>query len=142
MYRWYFVNHLANHFSHFVFRHSHQTVSIFTKCQRGDRDSFSSSFPQNQRWMKSVILWEAYSDWFAISRNSARTCRNVRNNKCIASFITISRLRFPFSSLYSVYNSIRCLGLPSDINVVLLSRWVIPRFLEIRVRKIKNFSYW
>ncbi len=46
--------------------------------------SFSSSFSQNQRWPKSVILWEVYSNWFAISRNSARTCQNTRNDKCIA----------------------------------------------------------
>ncbi len=39
---------------------------------------------------KSVILWGVYSDWFAISRNSAQTYWNARNDKCIASFsITI-----------------------------------------------------
>ncbi len=51
--------------------------------------SFSSSFSQNQRWTKSTILWEVHSDWFAISwnssRNSARTCRNTRNDKYIVS---------------------------------------------------------
>ncbi len=72
-------------FSHLAFCCSRQTVGIFTKRQRGDRESFSSSFSQNQRWTKSVILWEVYSDWFAISQNSARTCRNARNDKCIAS---------------------------------------------------------
>ncbi len=30
-----------------------------------------------------------YSDWFALSRKSARTCRNVRNDKCIASLTTL-----------------------------------------------------
>ncbi len=93
VYRWHFVNHLANHFSHIAFRRSHQTVGIFTKCQRGDKESFSSSFSQNQRWMTSAILWEVYSDWFAISRNSSRnsawTCQNARNNKCIARLMII-----------------------------------------------------
>ncbi len=89
MYGWHFVNRLANHFSHLAFRRSRQSIGIFTKHQRGRTASFSSSFSQKQRWTKSAILWEAYSDWFAISwnssRNSARTCRNARNDKCIAS---------------------------------------------------------
>ncbi len=59
-------------------------VRIFTKRQRGNRENFSSSFSQNQRWTKSAILWEVYRDWLAISQNSAQTCRNVRNDKCIA----------------------------------------------------------
>ncbi len=72
--RWHFVNCLANHFFHLMFRHSRQAISIFTK---------------HQRWMESEILWEMYSDWFAISQNSswnsAWTYRNTRNDKCIAS---------------------------------------------------------
>ncbi len=34
MYRWHFVNHLANHFSYLAFCHSRQTVGIFTKRQK------------------------------------------------------------------------------------------------------------
>ncbi len=90
LYRWHFVNRLANHFSHLEFRHSRQAIGIFTKHQRGCTASFLSSFSWNQRWTKSVILREVYSDWFAISRNSSQnsawTCRNTRNDKCIASF--------------------------------------------------------
>ncbi len=56
--------------------------------------SFSSTFSQNQWWTKLAILWEVYSDWFAVSRNSsqnsARTWRNVRNDKCIAGVIVCS----------------------------------------------------
>ncbi len=85
VYRWHFVDHLANHFFHLAFCRSRQAIGIFTKRQRWRTASFSSSFLQNQRWTKSAILWEVYSDWFAISRNSARTCRNARNDKYIAS---------------------------------------------------------
>ncbi len=35
VYRWHFINCLANHFSHLAFRCSHQTISIFMKCRRG-----------------------------------------------------------------------------------------------------------
>ncbi len=35
VYRWHFVNHLVNHFSHLAFRRSHQMIGIFMKCQRG-----------------------------------------------------------------------------------------------------------
>ncbi len=90
VYRWHFVNRLANHFSHLTFRRSHRVISIFTKRQRGALFVHLSSFSQNQRWMKSAILWDVYSDSFAISwnssRNSARTCRNVKNDRCITSF--------------------------------------------------------
>ncbi len=34
VYRWHFVNHLANHFSHLTFRRSRQAIGVFTKCQR------------------------------------------------------------------------------------------------------------
>ncbi len=90
VYRWQFVNRLVNHFSHLTFHHSRRAIGIFTKHQRECMASFSSSFLQNQRCMKSAILWEVYSDWFAISQNSARTCRNARNDKCIASYRTHS----------------------------------------------------
>ncbi len=46
MYGLHFVNNLANHFSHLAFRCSHQTVGIFTKRRRRDRESFSSRFSQ------------------------------------------------------------------------------------------------
>ncbi len=83
-YRWHFVNCLVNHFliSHFAVL---ARRSVFSQnAKEDDTTSFLSSFSQNQRWTKSAILWEVYSDWFATSRNSARTCRN---DKCIASFI-------------------------------------------------------
>ncbi len=35
VYRWHFVNHLANHFFHLTFRRSRRMISIFMKCQRG-----------------------------------------------------------------------------------------------------------
>ncbi len=75
---------------------SHQSffLSRVSPFSPGDRYFHETSkrtirhmFSQNQRWTKSVILWEVYSDWFAISRNSAQTCRNARNDKCRASFI-------------------------------------------------------
>ncbi len=34
VYRWHFVNHLANHFSYLASCHSRQTIGIFTKCQK------------------------------------------------------------------------------------------------------------
>ncbi len=40
VYRWHFVNRLANHFSHLAFRHSCQTIGIFMKCQRGRYGKF------------------------------------------------------------------------------------------------------
>ncbi len=67
--------------------------------------SFLSSFSQNQRWTKSVILWEGYIDWFAISRNSAWTCQNTRNDKCIASF-RVEKCRRNFEEILMIFEII------------------------------------
>ncbi len=40
VYRRHFVNHLANHFSHFGFRRSRQVIGIFTKRQRSQYGKF------------------------------------------------------------------------------------------------------
>ncbi len=44
VYRWHFVNRLADHFSHLVFRRSHQAIGIFTKRQRGRYGKFLIKF--------------------------------------------------------------------------------------------------
>ncbi len=44
VYRWHFVNHPANHFSHLTFRHSHQMIDIFTKCQGERQGKFLVKF--------------------------------------------------------------------------------------------------
>ncbi len=44
MYRWHFINHLANHLSHLAFRHSRQVIGIFTKRQRGRYGKFLIKF--------------------------------------------------------------------------------------------------
>ncbi len=52
MYRWHFINHLANHFPHLVFRHSRQVIGIFTKCQRGWHDNFLVKFVAESKMNK------------------------------------------------------------------------------------------
>ncbi len=44
VYRLHFVNCLANYFSHFVFRRSHQAIGIFMKRQKGRYSKFLVKF--------------------------------------------------------------------------------------------------
>ncbi len=44
VYRWHFVNHLANHFSYLAFRCSRQAIGIFTKRQRAWYGKFLVKF--------------------------------------------------------------------------------------------------
>ncbi len=44
VYRWHFVNRLASHFFHLVFRHSRQVIGIFMKRQKGRYSKFLVKF--------------------------------------------------------------------------------------------------
>ncbi len=83
--KWFLISHFAVLVRQLVFSWN---------VQEDNRESFSPSFSQHQRWSKLAILRDVHSDWFAISRNSsqnsAQTCRNARNDKCIASFRKLS----------------------------------------------------
>ncbi len=53
VYKWHFVNRLANHFSHLVFRRSRQAIGILTKCQRG-RDDTRNIFVHHYTFIKML----------------------------------------------------------------------------------------
>ncbi len=56
VYRWHFVNRLANHFSHLMFRRSHQPISILMKCQRG-RDDTRNIFMRHYTFFKMWYIF-------------------------------------------------------------------------------------
>ncbi len=145
VYRWHFVNHLANHFTHLTFRHSHQTIIFSQNVKEDDGASFASSFSQNQRWTKSAILWElweVYSDWFAISRNSARTCRNARTDNCVVSFRPNDGNTFrnaPWNNLEQLHRKI---SYKDSFNYVGSDVWKMPISWELPEYILHFFRKW
>ncbi len=60
VYRWHFVNRLANHFSYLAFRRSRQAIGI-TKCQRGRYSKFLVKFLAESKMNEiSDIMRSAY----------------------------------------------------------------------------------
>ncbi len=85
VHQWHFVNRLANHFSHFVFRHSRQAISILTKRQRG-RDDTRNIFVHHYTFIKTLYSFAYFPHQFFFNfqgRRSSQTfffqsLKNVR----------------------------------------------------------------
>ncbi len=63
MYRWHFVNRLANHFSHLAFRCSRQAIDILTKRQRG-RDNTRNIFVRHYTFIKMLYSFAYFPRQF------------------------------------------------------------------------------
>ncbi len=101
VYRWHFVNRLANHFSHLAFRHSCQEIGIFTKRQKPVIHLSFLVFRQlfceivNQSLYTSHNITDFVHHWFCdkvdkkLNECTNSSMKNLRSSELIRTFLKI-----------------------------------------------------